>query len=147
MPAEPLNVPFAVIGRAGDLYPGWRRALTVGRTTVLVCVEEDGIHAIADTCPHYEVALHNGRRRGDYIECPWHNWLIDVRTGECMHNPRIKNRTFDVIQHDGTWFVMGDPSLDAQVEPQTTADASGKLIPTPGDAARTDRTSLEGDQA
>lgn len=139
MPREPLDEPFAVVGSVADLYPGWRRAVMVGRTSVLVCVEEDGVHAIADTCPHYEQALHYGRRRGGYIECPWHHWLIDVRTGACMHNPRIANRTFPVIQREGQWIVLGDPCLDAQLADGVTH--------TPGDAARTDRTSLEGDPA
>ena len=111
--------PFAVIGRVDDLYPGWRRAIMVGDTMVLVTVETDGVHAIADRCPHYEVALHTGRRRGDYIECPWHHWLINIRTGECMHNPRIRNQTFEVVNRNGEWVVLGPtvaPAPDGQLK-------------------------------
>lgn len=126
-----IPAPFVVLGNRTDLFPGWRRTVTVGSTAVLVHAEADGVHAIADTCPHYQVALHTGRRRGDYVECPWHHWLINLRTGECMHNPRIKNRTFDVVLHNDQWVVFGDPDLDA---------------PESGDhAARTDANS-EGDQ-
>jgi nitrite reductase/ring-hydroxylating ferredoxin subunit len=107
---------YVVLGHERDVVPGWRRMIQLGITTVLVHAEPDGVHAIANTCPHYEVALHTGRRRGDYVECPWHHWLINIRTGECMHNPRIKNRTFDVVLHREHWVLVGDPHLDAVPE-------------------------------
>jgi nitrite reductase (NADH) small subunit len=77
----------------------------IGDRSVLVHVESDGVFAIENVCPHYEVALSTGRRRGGYIECPWHHWLIDVRTGECMHNPRIATRTFVVTECDGHYVI------------------------------------------
>jgi nitrite reductase/ring-hydroxylating ferredoxin subunit len=135
--ADTQSRPFAVIGKVEDLYPGWRRAITVGDTTVLVNVETDGVHAIADQCPHYEVSLHTGRRRGDYIECPWHHWLIDIRTGECMHNPRIRNQTFEVVNRNGEWVVFGDAVADP---PEDRLSASTQLAHNTGDsAARTGR--------
>jgi 3-phenylpropionate/trans-cinnamate dioxygenase ferredoxin component len=102
-----------VLGRVTDLYPGWRRTVLVGETSVLVHVEADGVFAIENACPHYQVALNTGRRRGNYVECPWHHWLIDVRTGECMHNPRISAKTFVVSESDGQ-YVLESPHIHTQ---------------------------------
>lgn len=103
---------FADLGPRTALYPGMRRVVTVGRTSVLVHIEHDGIFAIENTCPHYQVELSPGARRHGYVECPWHHWLVNVRTGECLHNPRIQARTFPVVIVDGNVMVIGDPSRD-----------------------------------
>jgi nitrite reductase/ring-hydroxylating ferredoxin subunit len=108
-----------VLGRVEDLQPGWRRTVNVGFVSVLVHVEDDGVHAVENACPHYQVALSTGRRRGGYIECPWHHWLIDIRTGECMHNPRIKAPTFVVTIEDGSYVIASN-----QVTPEITPSAS-----------------------
>jgi nitrite reductase (NADH) small subunit len=99
---------FAHLGPATDLYPGMRRTVNVGRTSVIVHVEQDGIFAIENACPHYQVELSAGVRRHGYVECPWHHWLVNVRTGECLHNPRIGARTFPVEVIDGNVIVVGD---------------------------------------
>jgi 3-phenylpropionate/trans-cinnamate dioxygenase ferredoxin component len=124
-PEQHLPLPEAppelqvVLGKVEDLYPGWRRTVTVGGVSVLVHVEADGVFAIENACPHYQVALNTGRRRGNYVECPWHHWLIDVRTGECLHNPRISAKTFTVIERDGHYVIdatgdtLADPPHDS----------------------------------
>jgi nitrite reductase/ring-hydroxylating ferredoxin subunit len=131
-PEQPLPLPEAppivrvVLGRVEDLYPGWRRTVTVGDASVLVHVESDGVFAIENSCPHYQVALNAGRRRGNYVECPWHHWLIDVRTGECMHNPRISATTF-VVSEDQGHYVIDAPLTDEA--PSPTAHVSPQSIP------------------
>jgi 3-phenylpropionate/trans-cinnamate dioxygenase ferredoxin component len=124
--AADVEAPCAVLGPVGSIYPGWRRSVRVGQTSVLVHCESDGLFAIENACPHYQVPLDTGRRRGAYQECPWHHWLIDVRTGVCMHNPRIKARSFSVIERHGQHVVVGDSQLDHP--PQTVElDGSNKL--------------------
>jgi nitrite reductase/ring-hydroxylating ferredoxin subunit len=110
-PSEQHGV-IADLGPRSALYPGMRRVVTVGRTSVLVHIEDDGIFAIENTCPHYQVELSPGLRRHGYVECPWHHWLINVRTGECLHNPRIAARTFRVEIINDHVIIVGDPSLD-----------------------------------
>ncbi len=110
-----LRRPSAELGPAADLYPGMRRVTMVGTTSVLVHVENDGIYAIENSCPHYQVELSRGVRRSGYVECPWHHWLIDVRTGECLHSSRQRTRVLSVEIVDGCVFVLGDESLDLGV--------------------------------
>ncbi len=119
-----LDAPLTVLGRVNELHPGWRRTVRVGAVSVLVHVEEDGVYAIENACPHYQVALDPGRRRGGFVECPWHHWLIDIRTGECMHNPRVKAPTYVVTIEDGAYVLRGQPvpaptPAPAQAQTQT----------------------------
>jgi nitrite reductase (NADH) small subunit len=109
-----------VVGNVQDLYPGWQRAVQVGFVSVLVTVEKDGVYAIENACPHYQVALSTGRRRGGYVECPWHHWLIDIRTGECMHNPRITASTYEVTVENGAYVVHGIPSVQRSSTSEAT---------------------------
>lgn len=113
--------PWVDLGPTSGLYPGLRRVVRVGGTSVLVHVESDGIFAIENSCPHYQVDLRNGQRRHGYVECPWHHWLINIRTGECLHNPRSAARTFQVVTTaagaDGDrTLIIGNDVLDAIVE-------------------------------
>jgi nitrite reductase/ring-hydroxylating ferredoxin subunit len=114
--AEPPVEFSADLGPAVDLYPGMRRVVQIGQTSVLVHVESDGIFAIENSCPHYQVELNLGVRRLGYVECPWHHWLINVRTGECLHNPRQQARTLPVTIVAGRAIVAGDPTRDTPHE-------------------------------
>jgi nitrite reductase/ring-hydroxylating ferredoxin subunit len=109
------SAPKGVLGPTEALYPGMRRTVLVGRTSVIVHVEDDGIFAIENSCPHYQVPLDQGKRKGSYIECPWHRWLVDVRTGECLHNPRVTARRFEVAEENGNIIILGDHRLDGPI--------------------------------
>src|SRR6185436_11326413 len=41
-----------------------------------------GFLAFTDACPHMGASLADGRLVGDHVECVWHGWKYDVRTGE-----------------------------------------------------------------
>lgn len=41
----------------------------------------DGLYATSDTCPHAGASLSQGCVVEDYIECPLHFALFDIRTG------------------------------------------------------------------
>lgn len=102
------------VAASASLVTGMRRVVRVGDRSVLVVVEADGPHAILDECPHYGVALSDGRWGNGTVECPWHRWVIDVRTGRCLH-ALATTPTFPVRQVDGQWQVevpdgFGSPS-------------------------------------
>jgi nitrite reductase/ring-hydroxylating ferredoxin subunit len=118
-PREDDSWPIVVLGPTGSLFPGWRRTVQVGKTSVLVHCEDDGIYAIENSCPHYQVPLNTGRRRGAYQECPWHHWLIDIRTGLCLHNPRIGARRYQVMVLDGQHVVLGTSADTTEGNPDT----------------------------
>ena len=44
----------------------------------------DDVFACQDACAHKGGPLSEGRLSGVRLACPWHGWMYDVRTGECV---------------------------------------------------------------
>ena len=87
---------------------------------IVVVVAHDGTWALRDACPHYGVALSDGRLSNGYLECTWHGWQIDIRTGGCLHNPRTQTSTYETEIIDGALYVVvPDPTTHLGHIPQT----------------------------
>ena len=95
------------VDRLDQLRVGSRRVVDTTDGPVLVIVDDDGAHAIANVCPHHDAALDRGRYSHGLIACPWHHWLIDVRTGACMGIAKAV-RTYETIERNGTLAVIVD---------------------------------------
>ena len=54
-----------------------------GARVVLARVGER-VYACADRCAHQGGPLSQGRLSGTRLACPWHGWMYDVRSGECL---------------------------------------------------------------
>jgi nitrite reductase/ring-hydroxylating ferredoxin subunit len=54
-----------------------------GARVVLVRVGE-AVYACGATCAHRGGPLADGKLYGARLACPWHGWIYDVRTGECV---------------------------------------------------------------
>jgi nitrite reductase/ring-hydroxylating ferredoxin subunit len=54
-----------------------------GSAIVLTRVGEQ-VFACGDTCAHKGGPLSGGKLTGTRLACPWHGWMYDVRTGECV---------------------------------------------------------------
>jgi len=75
---------------AADVPPGSGKAvLLAGRWYALFHDAERGFFAIDDTCPHQGASLGEGTYHEGRVICPWHNWVFNVRTGECLRIPDV----------------------------------------------------------
>ena len=54
-----------------------------GTRVALVRIGEQ-VHAIGDVCGHQGGPLGDGNLKGSRLACPWHGWMYDVRTGQCL---------------------------------------------------------------
>jgi 3-phenylpropionate/trans-cinnamate dioxygenase ferredoxin subunit len=59
------------------------------------------IFALHNECPHLGCPLHRGRLDGFLLQCPCHDWLFDLRTGEFTLAPEIKIPTFPAREENG----------------------------------------------
>lgn len=44
----------------------------------------DAVYACGDVCTHRGGPLGEGKLNGTRLACPWHGWMFDVRTGQCV---------------------------------------------------------------
>jgi nitrite reductase/ring-hydroxylating ferredoxin subunit len=76
-----------VAGGSG-LAPGEVRLVEAGARRICLARTEDGeLLAVDDTCTHEDESLSEGWVEGDCIECPAHNSVFDLRTGEAKTLP------------------------------------------------------------
>lgn len=80
----------------GDLREGRTRLVRIEGKEVLVVRSRGEVFALGNACPHKGASLAQGEVHGTEIVCPWHRFRFDMRTGECVHNPRLRAETFDV---------------------------------------------------
>ncbi|MGS2871737.1 Rieske (2Fe-2S) protein [Enterobacter huaxiensis] len=48
-------------------------------------------YALEDVCPHAYALLSQGFVEDGKVECPLHEAVFDVKTGECLHGPGGRN--------------------------------------------------------
>lgn len=71
-----------------DLAPGQLRLAEVDGTRVVLARVGDRVHALGATCAHRGGPLAEGKLSGTRLACPWHGWMYDVRTGQCLFPSR-----------------------------------------------------------
>jgi nitrite reductase/ring-hydroxylating ferredoxin subunit len=88
------------VGRAEDVPPGRGATVQLLNGTELALYNINGeFYAIENFCPHKGAPLADGNLCGHMVECDWHGWRFDVRTGECLTNSS-NVETYEVIIED-----------------------------------------------
>ena len=97
---------LVTVGRAEDVPPG--RGATVelhgGKELALYNVGGE-FYAIENFCPHRGAPLADGALTGHAVECDWHGWKFDVRTGACLNRPDQPVESYEVFVEDG-WIKI-----------------------------------------
>jgi len=87
---------FEVVLHKDALKPGKVTEIIVGGTAIAVANADGAFHACTNVCPHAGGPLGEGFLDGDCVECPWHGWRYNVKTGERPENPEIKVDRYEV---------------------------------------------------
>lgn len=78
--------------------------LSGGREVAVYCVNGE-FYATENFCPHKGAPLAAGKLCDYVVECDWHGWQFDVRTGECLTvSERIE--TYAVVVEDGVVKIL-----------------------------------------
>jgi 3-phenylpropionate/trans-cinnamate dioxygenase ferredoxin subunit len=101
-----------VVSRLQDFPPGERRIVEAGKRSIGVFRVEDEFFAIRNRCPHQGGPLCRGPLlrtvkwtppanyecgRQHLLQCPWHGWEFDIRTGKSWFDPnRWRVKRYDV---------------------------------------------------
>ena len=99
------------VAKITELQPGSCLSVEAESVGLALCNVNGTIYALDNTCPHAEGPLGEGCLEGELIECPWHGWRYNVRTGERPENPEIKIACYPVRIEDGLiWVSIPRPS-------------------------------------
>jgi nitrite reductase/ring-hydroxylating ferredoxin subunit len=76
------------VAKTTDLAPGEMKLVEVSGVPVCVVHSQDGpFYAVNDICSHEETSLAEGWTYDSEIECPRHNAIFDLKTGEAVSLP------------------------------------------------------------
>ncbi|HWP84262.1 MAG TPA: non-heme iron oxygenase ferredoxin subunit [Terriglobia bacterium] len=87
---------FVKVAAVSDLPPGKVAQVAIGDRTIALCNVDGTFYALDNVCIHRGGPLGEGYLEGDKLECPWHAWQFNVKTGCLTANPREKVPTFEV---------------------------------------------------
>jgi nitrite reductase/ring-hydroxylating ferredoxin subunit len=90
-----------------EVPPGTCHAFSVQGVDWPILVANVGGTLLATTsrCPHEDVSLEGGARRGTTITCPGHGYVFDLATGACAHDPQLRLRRYRVSIDGDELFV------------------------------------------
>jgi len=71
-------------GTLDELAAGRPRRVEVNGAPVLVVRVGEAVYACGAVCAHQGGPLDQGKLSGTRLACPWHGWMYDVRTGQCV---------------------------------------------------------------
>ena len=97
------------VAAAGDVRDNEPKQVKIsGRLIGLFRVDGE-VHAIDDICTHEFAILSEGYQDGDTIECPLHQALFHIPTGEARSDPAEENvRRYSVKVEGDEIFVLLD---------------------------------------
>jgi len=100
-----LSDEWVRVASVTDLPTGEVRQVALGDIPVAIYNIGGKIFATEDRCPHDRAFMSEGYLEDDHIECPMHQALFHVPTGEVMRGPaKVDLRTFEAT-------VRGDDIL------------------------------------
>ena len=98
-PAPPRQT--LVVGGIDDVRPGACVTFELPDGDELAVYNVGGeFYATENFCPHRGAPLTEGMLCGHIIECGWHGWQFDVRSGECL-TVRERIKTYQVKVEEG----------------------------------------------
>lgn len=80
---------YVTVAQVDEILPGTCRTVEVDGIFLALCNVNGTFLAVDNTCPHAGGPLGEGSLEEDVLECPWHGWRFNVRTGKRPENPEI----------------------------------------------------------
>jgi nitrite reductase/ring-hydroxylating ferredoxin subunit len=75
-------VAFYFVASTGEVPSGETRYFCVSGRPLVIAHYEGQFYALGGICPHQHNPLEGARLWGHLIDCPWHHFQYDIRTGE-----------------------------------------------------------------
>lgn len=126
-----------VVARVGDIPENGSKLVEVRGRQIALFHANGEYFALTDRCPHEGGSLCQGRLVGrlssrepgtydlsrprEFVQCSWHGWEFDLRTGQSYTDPdSIRARTYQVTVAPGEELAKGP--FVAETFPVTVED-------------------------
>jgi 3-phenylpropionate/trans-cinnamate dioxygenase ferredoxin subunit len=113
-----------VVAATDEIASGGSKLVTVRGRAIALFHREGEYFAISNVCPHAGGSLCHGAlvslvqaprpgqyelsRQGEMLQCPWHGWEFDIRTGQSWCDPKnIRARAYQVTVEPGETLAKG----------------------------------------
>ena len=93
------------VAHRNDIVEGEVKAYTLGKHMIALYYVGGEFYATSNICTHAFAMLHEGVFTDGEIECPLHQAIFDVRSGEALEGPADEDlQTFAVkVEGDDIW--------------------------------------------
>jgi len=96
---------FVKAAMKSDVPEGSGKTVEVGGKKIALFLAGGVYYAVDDTCKHLGGPIGEGFLEGERVTCPWHGWDYDLKTGQCVTNPRATLQTYPVKVEGEEIFV------------------------------------------
>ncbi|MCA1817040.1 MAG: Rieske 2Fe-2S domain-containing protein [Acidobacteria bacterium] len=97
---------LVTVGRVEDVPEGRGATVELKSGAQLALFHVAGsFYAVGNTCPHRGAPLADGSLCGTTVECDWHGWRFDLKTGACLTHASDAVETYEVVIEDG-WIKI-----------------------------------------
>lgn len=87
---------FVRVGTVAELEPNGQFSRWVQNHDVLVYKFEGKIQAISNICRHFGGPIGFHKAKNGKFTCLWHNYEFEAKNGNCLTNPSLSARQYDV---------------------------------------------------
>ena len=120
-------MPEVRVCKKGDIAEGGTRLVKSGAVEIGVIFHDGAYYAYRNQCPHQGGPACEGIIRNQVVDlfgpdrsflgqtydedephivCPWHGWEYRLKTGECVPDPKMRLKRFEVLQREGGVYVV-----------------------------------------
>lgn len=91
---------FVKVAKVSEVSPGAMRTFEVNGQHLLMVNVEREFYALDPRCPHRSGPLEQGHLRGSIVECPWHYYRYDVKTGKNLYPRNVYPADLTYLERD-----------------------------------------------
>ena len=101
---------YLAVGWIHEISPGRPKVIREGDLQIAVFNLGGVFYAIDNICPHSGGPLAKGVLQGEVLECPWHGWQFNIKTGLSPIIPEACVKTYPIHVKRGQVLIdLGSP--------------------------------------
>jgi nitrite reductase/ring-hydroxylating ferredoxin subunit len=97
----PVPTKDVVVASEADIPDGQRKIVQVDSLSIGVFHHDGQWYAVRNSCIHRGGPVATGRLDGDILTCPWHGFQFNLRTAQCLADPKAELDRYVVSVIDG----------------------------------------------